>query len=459
MDPSTSKVEAVIRNVLARVQSGALHQGARLRSIREEASVQAVSRNTVVEAYLRLVAQGVVQARPGSGYYVTRPTPQPAKGPLMPFAGIADGRALLTEQLEMRLPVRPGDGRLPSDWLEESKLRGTLSFMRLLSTEAYNYNSAWGFLPLRERLCSALVERGIECQPGQMLMTNGANHAMDLIIRSYVRPGDAVLVDDPGYYPLFSKLNVAGARIVGVQRRAEGPDLQDLERQAHASGARLFFTQSLAHSPTGGSLTAGVAYGVLRVATAHNLVIVEDDPFADILPDAVPRLASLDQLERVIYVGSFSKTLAGSFRVGYVAASRERAAELAELLLVTTVSTSSHNERIVFALIDQGHYLKHLRALRLRINRATDNTVRALAQIGAVASRPQGSGIYLWLNVPSALVQSATVQSAATQGIFLAPSSAFAANGNTSPAMRVNVAHGAHPAFLNWLAAELRKSN
>lgn len=80
------------------------------------------------------------------------------------------------------------------------------------------------------------------------------------------------------YIKLVSKLNIAGARIVGVRRRDDGPDVDDLDAQAQASGARMFFTQSLAHNPTGGSLTPGTAYGVLRVASARNLVVVEDDP-------------------------------------------------------------------------------------------------------------------------------------------------------------------------------------
>jgi len=446
-----SKVHYVVQSILARIQTGALAPGERLRSLREEAQVMGISKNTIVEAYLRLVAQGILHSKPGSGYYVVRTAPRRQQVPVLPFAGITDGEALLTEQLERRLPIRPGDGRLPPEWLGDSKLRSSLSSIKLLSSDAYNYNSAWGYLPLRERLCGALAERGITVQPDRLLMTQGAYHAMDLVIRGYVQPGDAVLVEEPGYYPLFSKLNLARARIVGVKRGQDGPCLEDLQEKARTSGARLFFTQPLAHNPTGGSMTLGNAYGVLRVAENHDLMVVEDDPFADILPYTLPRLAALDQLQRVIYIGSFSKTLAGSFRVGYVAASKAHATELSRLLVATLVSTSAHNERLVFSLIDQGQYLRHLRALRTHVSQSTECVRRALESIGLSVPHNMGGGFYLWVRVPSALADARAVSHAAAHGIFIAPSMAFAAGTPLESAMRVNVAHGANPLFLQWL--------
>lgn len=411
-----------------------------------------VSKNTVVEAYLRLVAQGILQAKPGSGFYVVR-SPLPARGKAhLPVVAATDRASLLIEQLERRLPIRPGDGRLPADWLEASELRRYLSFQRFQHADAYN--SAWGYLPLRERLCGALAERGIGCGVDQMLMTHGANHAMDLIIRRYVNAGDAVLVDDPGYYPLFAKLTLAGAKLVGIRRRHDGPDLEDLQAKASTSGARLFFTQSLAHNPTGGSITHGVAYGVLRIAVEHDILVVEDDPFADILPYVAPRLAALDQLDRVIYIGTFSKTLAASFRVGYVAAAPAIAAEINELKVITSVATSAHDERLIFQLIDEGHYLKHLRRLRGRVSKATAETVDGLERAGFSVPRPLGGGFYVWIALPPHMRGDAFATDAARSGIFIAPSIGFAASTDADPAMRVNVAYGMEPAFLSWMIAQ-----
>lgn len=446
---AVSKIELIVDGVTSRIRQGSLKVGERLRSIREEALVMGVAKNTVAEAYLRLVAQGIVTAHPGAGYYVSRSIPRPAAPSPLAVSSAARRAELLNEQLDKRLPIRPGDGRLPSDWLELSALRRPISLPRVSIAESYN--SSWGLLPLRERLCGALAERGVQCHTGQLLTTYGGNHAMDLIIRCYVQRGDAVLVDDPGYYPLIWKLNVAGARIIGVRRLHQGPDLGDLREKAASSGAKLFFTQPLAHNPMGGSMTPAVAYGVLKIAEAHDLLVIEDDPFADILPYSAPRLAALDQLQRVIYIGSFSKTLAGSFRVGYVAASADRAELLNEMKVITIISTSAQNERLVCSLIDSAHYLKYLRRLRERISTASAATVAGLEQAGFNVPRPLGGGYYVWIELTEAMRELDLAAQAAKEGIFIAPSEAFTTSDASTPGMRVNVAYGADKRFLNWL--------
>ena len=453
--PAASKTDLVVQGILQQIATGGLKTGDRLPSIRDKARRLGVAKNTVVDAYIRLVAQGVLQSRPGSGYYVSRGAAAPIRSKISPFAGIPNGAALLTEQLERRLLIRPGDGRLPADWLGDEPLRRALSAVKLTSPEAFNYNTAGGFPPLRERLCGALGERGIGCTPDQVLMTHGANHAMDLIIRSYVRPGDAVLVDEPGYYPLFSKLHIAGARIIGVRREQDGPDIEDFIAKARSSGAALFFTQSLAHNPTGGSITLARAHSLLKAAAAEDMLVIEDDAFADILPYATPRIASLDQLDRVIYIGSFSKTLAGSFRSGYIAASRTRTNELVELSVVTMVSTSAHHERLIYALMEQGYYLKHLRRLTARLAEATTKTLEGLEGLGFSVARPAMTGFYLWLNAKLCRPDMDLVTDAAQNGIFIAPARAFTVSGEDKAAMRINVANGSDPTFLKWLSQRL----
>ncbi|MBT0670233.1 PLP-dependent aminotransferase family protein [Novosphingobium profundi] len=451
-----SKLERVIQMVRQEIDNGALHPGDRLRSIREQAQVLGVSKNTVVEAYLRLVAQGVLQSRPGAGYFVARALKIPVRAARSPFAGIPDGAALLIEQLERRLAIRPGDGRLPADWLADAALRRSLSSLKLHSAEAYNYNTARGFPPLRERISRLLAERGIGCAPEQIVMTHGANHALDLIIRNYVRAGDAVLVEEPGYYPLFSKLRLAGARIFSVPREHDGPDPEFFAQQAMASGARLFFTQTLAHNPTGGSTSLARCHALLRIAEAQDMLIIEDDPFADILPAMAPRLAALDQLDRVIYVGSFSKTLAGSFRSGYLAANRSRADALSELLVVTMVSTSSHNERLIHALMEQGDYMKHLKRLSRRVEEAGVRLVRELEKLGLTIERPQTLSTYVWVRGHFTMTDHERIADAARHGIFIAPGSAFFVKEPPYQAMRINIAYGTDPAFLKWLGMAIK---
>ncbi|WP_299804855.1 PLP-dependent aminotransferase family protein [Tardiphaga sp.] len=299
--------------VISRIERGLIRPGERLPSIRNASDTFAASKNTIVDAYERLVASGRIESRPGSGFYVSQhrsgrmDTPEPAR------IEAVDSVWLLREQLEKRYEVRVGDGRSPSAWMEGTEVANLRPVSRPgQRTLPESYGSPYGLLALRERIAGFLTERSIAARPTQVLLTQGANDALDMIVRQFVEPGDAVLVDNPGYYPLFGKLRLAKARLIGVRRTIDGPDPDDLAAKAAATGAKIFFTQSLAQNPTGCSITLPVAYRVLRTASELGLRIVDSDPFADVLPNAMPRLAALDQLDRVIYVGTFAKTLSAS---------------------------------------------------------------------------------------------------------------------------------------------------
>ncbi|TNC10099.1 PLP-dependent aminotransferase family protein [Methylobacterium terricola] len=450
-EPRT-RVEQVVAGVAERIDRGLLRPGERLPSIRAAASLFAVSKNTIVNAYERLVASGRVESRPGSGFYVSAPAkvsrPVPHPGPV-PVAAV-DSVWLLREQLDRHYDVRVGDGRPPPAWMESLEVGRALRPSAAASSESYG--SPDGYLPLRRSLALRLAERAIHAEPDGVLLTAGANHALDLIIRQFVAPGEPVLVDSPGYYPLFGKLRLAKARILGVRRNPDGPDVAHLDEVARASGARLFFTQSLAHNPTGCSLTLPVAHRLLQRAAALDLRIVESDPFADVLPAAQARLAALDQLERVISVGTFAKTLSASLRCGFIAARPDVVEALRDLKMVTSVNSSGFVERIVHDLIESGRYRRHLRRLGSRIEAATLQGRAVLADLGLpVFGEPRG-GYYLWCGLPDATDLDALSRRAAARGILIAPGGLFRPEGPAGPPMmRVNVAHAGDPRFARFM--------
>lgn len=454
-------MEAIIAHMLHLVAQRVLRPGDRLPSVRRAAENHGVSKNTMAEAYDRMIAGGHLQARPGSGTYVAARM-SPALPPPRPHVAEAlDLVTLLREQLDQHYEVRPGDGRPPSSWMEGSELAPHFARLRPPRGQGveYGYGSSWGYLPLREKICLALAERAVRCTPEQVLMTQGANHALDLIMRHLVEPDDVVFVDDPGYYPLFGKLRLGRARVVGVRRGPDGPDLADLEAKLLLHRARLFFTQSLAHNPTGGSLSLPVAHGLLQAADRHGFHLVEDDAFADILSPASPRLAALDQLDRVIYVGTFSKTLSAALRVGYVAAHPAIAAALADVKLLTVVATSHHLEKFVCGLIDGGHYMRHLRRLRGRVETATTGALADLERIGLHVTRPRDGGFYIWVALPEGTDEAALCREAAASSIFLAPGSVFSPTRDTGgPFIRANVAHASDPRFLAFLDGSLQRN-
>ncbi|GGF58133.1 GntR family transcriptional regulator [Azorhizobium oxalatiphilum] len=447
-------MDALVEELGRRIAASELKAGEKMASVRKGAERHGVSKNTMAEVYDRLVATGQLEARPGSGYYVISNDWVPAVQPRPHVAEALDLVSLLREQLDHHYELRPGDGRPPASWMEGSEIGA--QFARAGKPHGafqHGYGSSRGFLPLREQIAQTLNQRGIRCDDGQVLMTHGANHALDLIMRHFLEPGDTAFVDTPGYYPLFGKLRLGKVRLVGVRRLPDGPDLADLEAKLAVERPKVFFTQSLAHNPTGATLSLTTAYGLLRLAEQYGFTIVEDDPFADLLPPASPRLAGLDQLNRVLYVGTFSKTLSASLRVGFVAARRGLADALADIKLVTGVATSEHVERLVHGLIANGHYLRHLRRLRSRIESATIQALADLSAIGFSLSPPRDCGFYLWLEMPPGTDEEEVCRLAAERSIFLAPSNVFRTDRQPGPAaFRINVAYASHPQLLDFLS-------
>ena len=455
MAMESTRVSAIVDSVSTNLAQGTSKIGERLPSVRRAAKAYGVSKNTMAEAYDRLVAQGLLQARPGSGYYVCRRDLPPSTSASPHLAAAIDRVSLLREQLDRHYEVRPGDGRPPASWMEGSELRRHFSAMKTAGpdTDDFGYGSVRGFAPLRERLRLMLMERSIAAEPDGLLLTHGANHALDLIIRHMLEPGDTVLVDDPGYYPLFAKLALAKVNMIGVRRTPDGPDLDDLRHKLAVARPKLFFTQSQAHNPTGGWLSPPVAFGILQATEQWGTLVVENDAFADIVPPEMTRLAALDQLNRVIYIGTFSKTLSASLRCGYLAAHPSIAQPLTDMKMLTCVATADYVERFVFNLIQGGQYLRHLRRLRSRIESASAAAASELEAVGLTVHPCKVPGFYLWAEFEAGVDEFGLCQLAARESIFLAPGSIFSPNrsANARAAIRVNVAYGADPRLLDFL--------
>lgn len=438
------------------ILSGAMPEGSRLPSIRKAASEFGVSKNTVVEAYDRLALDQLVAAKAGSGFVIIYRGDEGGRPKHVSEA--VDIASLLSAQLSQNFEIRVGDGRPPASWTEHSEIKRYLSSNgRMLPADADAYGSALGFLPLRQQIALRLQAQQVAVKENGLLLTFGANHALDLVIRAMLSPGDTVLVDEPGYYPLFAKLTLAQVRIVGVRRLPDGPDVDDLTAKIQAERPKLFFTQSLGHNPTGGSITLPVAHAVLKAATRSNLVIVEDDPFADLPMGTANRLATLDQLNNVISIGTFSKTLSASLRSGFIAARNDRIATLAELKMLTTVNSSGHVERLLHRLLVDGHYDRHLKRLGQRTEAAASRVQADLLGAGHQIYSGAKAGYYVYLLLPEGVDDMKLARDGAKESIFIAPGSLFCLDKNSSlaRAIRINVSRADNPKFYEFLLRQL----
>ncbi|MDZ7809942.1 MAG: PLP-dependent aminotransferase family protein [Arhodomonas sp.] len=313
-----------------------LPTGSRLASVRAAAREYGVSKNTVVEAYDRLVATGHIEARRGSGFYVARPVRHPASAPPPHFTEAIDlvSRLRRAARPALRGPRRgrPATGKLDGDLgaravpaSRQPPGRGGGRFR--VRPPARLSATARDHRPDADRTRHRCRRRAGTADLRRQPCPRSASPLRD--------PGETVLVETPGYYPLFGKLRLHRAAMAGVPRGHDGPDPAALEAAIQRHRPRLMFVQPLGHNPTGTSMSLAAMHRLLRIAERHDLILIEDDPFADLIPHVTPRLAALDGLQRVIYLGTFSKTLSAGLRSGYIAAGEGLIDSLTDIKMLT----------------------------------------------------------------------------------------------------------------------------
>ena len=436
-------VERVMARIRQRIGGRTLASGARLPSIRAFAVTMGVSKSTVVEAYDRLAAEGFIQARRGSGFYVAdhaAPFSLAEIGPKLERA--VDPFWVSRQSLEAGEAVlKPGCGWLPADWLPQDNLRRALrTLSRAPAQTLADYGTPLGLAPLRQLLARRMALNGVEAAPDQILLTESGTQALDLLCRFLVEPGDTVLVDDPCYFNFHALLKAHRVRIVGVPYTPAGPDIIALEQVLEAERPRLYITNSALHNPTGATLSPVVAHRVLKLADQFGLTIVEDDIFADFEPEPAARLAAFDGLDRVVQIGSFSKSLSASVRCGYIAARRDWIEALIDLKIAASFGTGRLAAELVLGILKDGGYRKHMETLRTRLARARSETSARLRAIGILPWIEPRGGMFLWCALPAGLDAAVIARQLLAQDIVLAPGNVYSLSQGASGFMRFNVA-------------------
>lgn len=449
--PLVQQVTEGIRDWIARHGTS----GVRLPSIRRLSSELRVSRNIVIEAYERLVALGWIHSRPGSGFYVAeRVIDADEQGAR---SGMADVSGEMWNQFQDEGDsLKLGCGWLPGDWREEEAFAHAVrQVTRGSSSGLFDYSTPLGSPELRTLIQERLRRLAIDVDANQLLMTGGGSQALDIIVRWLLRPGDTVFVETPGYYNLFGLLHLHRVRIVGVRRTAEGPDPEHLEALLQRYSPKLFFCNSVFHNPTGTTLSPSVAHRVLQLAERHDMRIVEDDIYADFQYAPSSRLASLDGIRRVIYVGSFSKSLSCSLRVGFIAAPPELLKPLVDVKMLSNIATSPFAEQVVAALLRSGAYRKLMERLRIRLAGQMTTAIKLVREGGwDMYATPRG-GMFLWVRHPAVASSGELVTRACRQGIRLSPGQVFLPDVDDSPWLRINVAYTNDARAVDFLTAPL----
>ncbi len=436
------RIGAVMAEIRSRIAGRGLVPGARLPSVRAFAKAMHVSASTVVEAYERLAAEGLIRSRPGSGFYVSSPLAPLSLSEIGPKLDRAIDPFWVSRQaLEDGDLLKPGCGWLPSSWMPEAAIRRALrSLSRSEDRVLSDYGTPLGSPPLRQLLSRRMGEHGISAAPDQIILTESGTHAIDLLCRFLIEPGDAVLVDDPCYFNFHALLRAHRAKVVGVPMTPAGPDIEAFGKAIEEHKPRLYITNSAIHNPTGATLSPVVAHRLLKLADRAGLTVIEDDIFADLEHEPAPRLAAFDGLDRVVHIGSFSKTLSASVRCGFIAAKREWIEGLVDLKIATSFAAGRLSSELVLLLLTDGSYRKHLEELRVRLSRAMEATTGRLATLGIRPWLQPRAGLFLWCRLPNGIEAADVARACLADNIVLAPGNAFSLSQNAGSFLRFNVA-------------------
>ncbi len=425
------------------IRSREAHAGAKLPSIRRLADDCGISRFPVIEAYDRLVSLGYIESRHGSGFYVNRRIATLDRcGASDPRRAEEESNYILQQFNHPGDTLKLGSGFIPEAWRDMDGIAQAVRHVaRTDQSSLTDYATPLGSIALREHLQSRIAPLGIRAEASQILITFGASQAVDLLVRYMLRAGDTMFVEDPGYYNLFGLLKLHGINVVGIPRTASGPDIDVLQAELQRHRPRAMFVNTVFHNPTGTVVAPSVAFRLLQLAHEYDFTIVEDDIYADYQGDSTDRLAALDQLERVVYIGGLSKTLSSSLRIGYIAASRKIVKDLGDIKMLTSISGSPFAEAVALTMLERGAYRKFLERLRRRMTDALGATASTLEAHGWQLFAPPVGGKFVWARVPHVDDPEQLTACASECGVTIAPGSYFRPHGEPSPWIRINAAY------------------
>jgi DNA-binding transcriptional MocR family regulator len=421
-----------------------------------------VSKSTVVDAYERLVAEGAIASRRGSGFYVEGGTRPLSLQSLRPDLDRAIDPLWMTRQNLTCGPdvLKPGWGLLPDSYMPDEAVQRALRDIARDPDPAgrLRYASPLGLAPFREQISLHLAARGVEADPDHILLTDSASHGLDLVLRYFIEPGETVLVDDPCYFNFLALLLSHRARVVSVPFGAEGADVEALERVLAAERPRVYFTTAGPQNPTGATTSAATAHRVLSLAERYDTIVIEDDCFADFEMEPSPRLAAADGLRRVVQVGGFSKTVSSAMRNGFIVARPDWIEGMIDLKLSTCHSGSHLSAQMAHRVLSSGSYKRHVEALRGKLARDRALALARLRGCGLTPLLEPRAGLYLWAELPNGLDAAAVARVALEEDVLLAPGDVFSASRSSTGYLRFNAAACAEPRIFEVLARSIDRA-
>jgi GntR family transcriptional regulator / MocR family aminotransferase len=436
--PDQTRQQAVFDRLRQGILSGALPSGARLPPTRALATELGVARQTVVLAYERLAAEGYVSARTGSGTYVSSDLPDAAPAAAAPpqtAANALSRRGSVLAEIPASAAARGTAvgsllaGGLPAPDLFPLRAwsRCAMRVLRVMPAECAGYPPPQGLQALRAQIAAHLAAtRGLIADPDCVVITTGTQQALRVAAELLLDPGDPVWVDDPGYIAGRGALIAAGAVPVPVPCDADGLDVATgIER---APQARLVLTAPSHATPLGGALPIGRRLALLEWANRANAWVLEDDCDSEFRWEGhpLPPLATLDRTGRVIYCGTFSKTLAPALRLGFAVVPAPLVSAFVRARTLADRGTDALSQAILAEFMREGLLAPHVRRMRTEYARRRAGVLTALARYAPMLRPiPAPGGLHMVGRLPDGMDEGAALHACHDRGLAVMPLRAY----------------------------------
>ncbi len=437
--------------IRASIEQGTLRPGDRVPSIRRLRAQSSRSISTVLHAYQVLEGLGLIEARPQSGYYVkARPPARSAIACSSPSSApravhVLDRLTRINREMcdPAMLPLggaHPGKAMLPMRQL--LRIERTLGRVALRGNDWYEFPS--GAVELQRSIARHYLDAGCSFAPEDVVVTCGAQEALNLCLRAVAKSGDVVGVESPAYFGVLQAMESLGIRAVELPTHPhDGLDLDKLKRTLARQKLKALIVSTNCHNPLGFVTSEAHKRDLTRIITRHRLPLIEDDVYGDLTYGPRPKTCkAFDEDGWVMLCSSFSKSLAPGMRIGWCAPGKWRE-QVERLKFSSTIASHTLAQQVIAAYINSGGYVRHLRKITRVYEQqlcTAAGTVLETFPAGTDVTRPEG-GFVLWIELPKKVDAMTLYERAAAAGISIAPGPIFSPSGRYQHHVRISIGH------------------